>query len=143
MAIWFGQPRLEDINASIAGTMGEHMGIVFEGLGDDWLTARMPVDARTRQPYGLLHGGASSALVETLGSVASALCVDLRRSRPAGIEVNANHVRAVAGGQVRGTCRPLHLGRALHVWDVRIEDDSGRLASAGRLTVAILPASPA
>jgi uncharacterized protein (TIGR00369 family) len=143
VAIWFAQPTVDGLNAMTRGTMTEHIGIVFDEIGEDFLAARMPVDARTRQPYGILHGGASAALVETLGSVASAHCVDSQRFRPAGIEINVNHVRAVAAGHVRGVCRPLHLGRTLHVWDIRSEDDGGRLNCVARLTVAILPAGPA
>ncbi len=139
MALWFGNPTLEAVARKARGTMVEHVGIEFLELGADSLRARLPVDARTRQPYGILHGGASAVLAETLGSIASSLVVDPARQRVAGIEINCNHVRSVASGWVLGTCRPLHLGRTLHVWDIRIEDEAGRLTCISRLTVAVLP----
>ncbi len=96
----------------------------------------MPVDARTRQPFGLLHGGASVALAETLGSIAGNLCV--ARGRVVGLEINANHVRATTEGFVHGTARPLHIGRSTQVWEIRIEDDAGRLTCISRLTLAVV-----
>lgn len=117
------------------------LGIVFTAAGDDWLQATMPVDDRTRQPFGLLHGGASALLAETLGSTAGMLCVDDDHA-VVGIEINANHLRGVRAGTVTGTARPLHVGRATQVWDIRIEDDRGRLACASRLTLAVI-AKPA
>ena len=119
-------------------TMGEHLGIRFTELGDDYLKATMPVDHRTRQPYGLLHGGASAALAETLGSVASALVIDPEKFICVGIEINANHVRSVRSGLVTGTCSPIHIGAATHVWDIRIHDERNKLVCISRLTVAIL-----
>lgn len=136
--IWYGNPSLESLRALLGGTLVTHLGIEFVALTDDQLTARMPVDERTRQPYGMLHGGASVALAETLGSAASALRVDPARHTVNGIEVNANHIRAVSGGWVHGICRPLHLGRSTHVWDIRLHDDAGRLVCVSRLTVAVL-----
>jgi 1,4-dihydroxy-2-naphthoyl-CoA hydrolase len=138
MALWFGSPTVEDLARKARGTMLEHVGIEYVELGDDFISARMPVDARTRQPYGILHGGASAVLAESLGSVASSLIVDPQRQRVAGIEINCNHVRSVASGWVLASCRPLHLGRTLHVWDIRIEDEAGRLTCVSRLTVAVL-----
>ena len=120
-------------------TLVSHLGIEFTGVGEDFLEARLPVDHRTRQPYGLLHGGASVALAETLGSVASALSVDdPLRQQPVGLEINANHLRAVREGWVYGRCTPIHRGRTTHVWDIRITDEQGRLVCISRLTTAII-----
>src|SRR5690606_14581100 len=119
------------------GTAMEPLGIVFTEIGPDYLRATMPVDARTRQPYGLLHGGASVLLAETLGSTAGMLCVDEGKG-VVGIEINANHLRGVRQGQVTGTVRPVHVGRSTQVWDIRIEDAAGRLACVSRLTVAVI-----
>lgn len=119
-------------------TLGEHLGMHFTELGDDYLKATMPVDHRTHQPYGLLHGGASAALAETLGSVASALVIDTEQFICVGIEINANHVRSVRNGFVTGTCTPIHIGATTHVWDIRIHDERNKLVCIGRLTVAIL-----
>ncbi|MGO1540667.1 MAG: hotdog fold thioesterase [Luteimonas sp.] len=116
----------------------EPLGIVFTEIGPDFLRATMPVDARTHQPYGLLHGGASALLAETLGSTAGMLCVDEGRGC-VGIEVNANHLRAVRSGIVTGTARPLHVGRSTQVWEIRIEDAGGRLVCVSRLTLAVVP----
>ena len=114
-----------------------HLGIEFTEIGADFLRARMPVDQRTLQPYGLLHGGASVTLAETLGSSASALCVDGGKA-VVGIEINANHVRGATSGWVIGTARALHIGRSTHVWDIRIENEEGKLICVSRLTVAII-----
>lgn len=128
---------LEALNASSRGTAMEPLGIVFTELGADFLRATMPVDARTHQPYGLLHGGASVLLAETLGSTAGMLSVDEGKG-VVGIEINANHLRGVRHGQVTGTARPVHVGRSTQVWDIRIEDDAGRLVCVSRLTVAVI-----
>ncbi len=117
--------------------MGAYLGIEWTELGDDYIKARMPVDQRTRQPYGLLHGGASCALAETIGSVASAMVVDHSRMFCVGLEINANHVRSVREGYVTGTATPLHLGSTTHVWDIRIVDGQERLVCISRLTVAV------
>lgn len=138
MALWNVSPDPDRLNETARNTLVEHLGIEFIAAGEDCLRARMPVDRRTVQPYGLLHGGASAALAETLGSVASTLCVDRATQRVAGLELNANHVRSVREGWVTGTCRPLHVGRGTHVWDIRIEDGDGRLVCVSRLTVAVL-----
>lgn len=119
-----------------------HLGIEFTGAGDDWLGARMPVDERTHQPHGLLHGGASVVLAETLASVGSVAVVDRSRKRCVGLEINANHLRGVRSGWVTGVARPLHLGRTTHVWDIRISDESERPVCVSRCTVAIVDASP-
>lgn len=131
---------LAALNALSQGTAIETLGIEFVDIGDDYLVATMPVDGRTRQPYGLLHGGASVLLAETLGSSAGNMCVE-EGSRCVGLEINANHVRAVVDGRVTGTARPLHLGRSTQVWEIRIEDARGRLACISRLTLAVVPAT--
>lgn len=136
--IWFRQPPLADLNAFHAGTMVAHLGIEFTELGPDHLAGRMPVDERTLQPYGLLHGGASLTLAETLGSYAAALTVDTDRVQVVGQEINANHLRAVRSGRVTGTARPIHLGRRSQVWGIEIRDDDGRLVCISRLTMALL-----
>ena len=129
---------LDALNALSRGTAMEPLGIVFTELGADHLRGTMPVDARTRQPYGLLHGGASVLLAETLGSTAGGLCVDEGQG-VVGIEINANHLTGVRQGHVTGTARPLHVGRSTHVWEIRIEDERGRLACVSRLTLAVIP----
>jgi 1,4-dihydroxy-2-naphthoyl-CoA hydrolase len=138
MPIWFSHPDQPQLFAMAANTMIDHLGIEFTELGDDFLSARMPVDRRTVQPARLLHGGASVALAETLGSAASYLCVDPAQHNVVGIEVNANHVRAVRSGWVTGVARPIHLGKSTHVWDIRIVDDQDRLVCVARLTMAVV-----
>lgn len=133
---------IEALNARARGSMVENLGIVVTEAGDDWLRGTMPVDARTRQPYGLLHGGASVALAETLGSVAGGLCVDITREAVVGLEINANHLRAVREGTVTGTARALHVGRSTHVWEIRIENEAGKPVCISRITLAVIPASP-
>ena len=128
---------LEALNALSRGTAMEPLGIVFTDIGADYLRGTMPVDARTRQPYGLLHGGASALLAETLGSTAGGLCVDEGQG-VVGIEINANHLAGVRSGLVTGTARPLHVGRSTQVWEIRIEDEGGRLACVSRLTLAVV-----
>ena len=139
MSIWF-EPDLTVAQLQPLGknTMGEHLGIEFTEVGADFLKGRMPVDHRTRQPYGLLHGGASVALAETLGSVAAAFVVDRRGYNAVGLEINANHLRGVREGFVTGIARPLHLGKTTHVWEIRIHDERDKLVCISRLTVAIL-----
>ncbi len=130
---------LAALNALSKGTAIEALGIEFVDIGDDRLVATMPVDPRTVQPYGLLHGGASVLLAETLGSSAGNMCV-AEGEVCVGLEINANHVRAVREGRVTGTARPLHIGRSTQVWEIRIEDARGRLACVSRLTLAVVPA---
>ena len=120
-------------------SMGEHLGIEWVEIGDDYLVARMPVDDRTRQPYGLLHGGASCVLAESIGSIASALVVDHDRFACVGLEINANHVKSASEGYVTATARPLHLGANTHVWDIRILNETQQLVCVSRLTVAVIP----
>jgi 1,4-dihydroxy-2-naphthoyl-CoA hydrolase len=128
---------VEALNTLSRGTAIVALGIVFTERGPDFLRATMPVDARTRQPYGLLHGGASVLLAETLGSSAGNLCVG-EDEMVVGIEINANHLAAVREGLVTGTARPLHVGRSTQVWEIRIEDEVGRLACIARLTLAVV-----
>ena len=136
--IWFKpELRLADLLPLGQGTMGEHLGIEWLELGEDFNKARMPVDNLTKQPYGLLHGGASVALAETLGSVGAALSVDPARYIAVGMEINANHIRSVRDGFVIGTTRPVHRGATTQVWEIRIEDERGKLVCISRLTVAI------
>ena len=137
----FREPvSIEALNALSRNTLIEHLGIVFTAAGDDWVQATMPVDARTRQPYGILHGGASVVLAETLGSSAGNLCVDTAKQVCVGLEINANHVRAVRSGTVTGTARAVHVGRSTQLWEIRIEDEQGRLVCISRLTLAVVAA---
>jgi 1,4-dihydroxy-2-naphthoyl-CoA hydrolase len=137
--IWFKKDlQLHEITALAKGTMSEFLGIEFTEIGTGFLKGHMPVDARTRQPYGLLHGGASCVLAETLGSVASALVIDPDKFICVGLEINANHVRGVREGLVTGIVTPLHLGGTTHVWDIKIHDQREKLVCVSRLTVAIL-----
>lgn len=139
-SIWFTEGlSLEQVAPLSKDTMAEHVGIEWLELGDDFIRARMPVDQRTQQPYGLLHGGASCVLAETIGSLGSALVVDHARFVCVGLEINANHVRSARVGYVTGTARPLHLGTNTHVWDIRIVDEIGKLVCISRLTVAVIP----
>jgi 1,4-dihydroxy-2-naphthoyl-CoA hydrolase len=139
MSIWFNEKiGLGQIEKICRNTLAEHLAIEFIEIGDTFLKATMPVDERTHQPYGLLHGGASVALAETIGSVASALVVDHEKMMCVGIEINANHVRAVKDGFVTGIATPIHLGSSTHVWDIKIGDATGRLVCVSRLTVAVL-----
>lgn len=136
-SLFRGRPTLEQLNALSRDTAMEPLGIVFSEIGPDYLRATMPVDARTRQPYGLLHGGASVLLAETLGSSAGNLCVPEGRVC-VGIEINANHLRAVRSGIVTGTARALHVGGRTQVWEIRIEDESAQLVCISRLTLAVI-----
>ena len=139
MKIWFDKNvTLESLSSFGKGTMSEHLGIEWVDLGDDFFKAKMPVDHRTNQPYGLLHGGASCVLAETLGSVASYLVIDSSQFYCVGIEINANHIRSATNGFVYGVCSPLHLGSSTHVWDIRITNEEDKLVCISRLTVAII-----
>ncbi|PAU56819.1 hotdog fold thioesterase [Pseudomonas indica] len=139
MSLWRQTPDLEQLNATLANTIGEQLDIRFEAFDDESLTASMPVDRRTHQPYGLLHGGASVVLAETLGSTASFLCIDSSRYRCVGLEVNANHLRGLRSGRVTAVARAVHLGRTTHVWDIRLSGDDGKPSCISRLTMAIVP----
>jgi 1,4-dihydroxy-2-naphthoyl-CoA hydrolase len=138
VSIWRSLQTLEALNAVNLGTMVQHLDIVFTEIGDDFIRATMPVDERTHQPYGLLHGGASVALAETLGSTGANMCVERARYRCLGQEINANHVRAARAGRVTGTARPLHIGVRSQVWSIEITNDAGELVCVSRLTMAVL-----
>lgn len=138
MSIWFRPFTLDQIKAISRNTMVEHLGIEVVDFGDDYLIARMPVDHRTKQPAGLLHGGASVALAETLGSFGSYLCVDPALYDCVGVEINANHLRSKTDGFVEGSARPLHLGRKIHVWEIQIHDEQKHLISVSRITLAVV-----
>jgi uncharacterized protein (TIGR00369 family) len=131
---------IDAINARARGSLVENLGIRITEAGDDWLRGTMPVDARTKQPYGLLHGGASVALAETLGSMAGNLCVDSAKEMVVGLEINANHLRAAREGAVTGTARALHVGRSTQVWEIRIENEAGKPVCISRITLAVVPA---
>ena len=131
------RPDLAALNSMLVGTAAESLGIRLTEQGDDYLRGTMPVDSRTKQPFGLLHGGASVLLAETLASFAGHLCLDpAAHKQAAGLEINANHIRAVTAGTVTGTARPVHLGRATQVWEIRLEDERGRLTCLARMTAA-------
>jgi len=138
MSIWSIQATSENLNELSRNTMVEHIGIEFLEVGDDYVKARMPVDHRTVQPAGLLHGGASVTLAETLGSVAANLCVDMSQKTCVGLDINANHVRSVNSGFVYGTARPVHIGSSTQVWEIRITDERDQLICISRITMAVL-----
>lgn len=139
MGLWRTKPDLQQLNASLKNTIGELLDIRFEAFDDESLTASMVVDGRTHQPYGLLHGGASVVLAETLGSTASYLCIDSSQYLCVGLEVNANHLRGLRSGRVTAVARAVHLGRTTHVWDIRLSGDDGKPSCISRLTMAIVP----
>jgi 1,4-dihydroxy-2-naphthoyl-CoA hydrolase len=136
--IWFKEVQLADLNNVGNNTMSKHLGIEVVEIGSDFIKAKMPVDERTKQPYGILHGGASVALAETIGSYGSHLIVDSSKFLSVGLEINANHVRKVSEGYVTGTAKPIHIGKTTHVWGIEIVDDKGQLICICRLTVAII-----
>ena len=138
MTIWFADTTIEDLTARARNTLVEHIGIEYTEVGDDYIRARMPVDHRTVQPARILHGGASVVLAETLGSVAAYLCIDPEQKMAVGLEINANHVRAVREGYVTGTVRPLHIGNSTHIWEIHVRDDQDRLVCISRITMAVL-----
>jgi 1,4-dihydroxy-2-naphthoyl-CoA hydrolase len=142
MSIWFAPLTLEQAQRFFNGhrDLTEHLGMRLTEVGPDFLRATMPVDERTQQPFGLLHGGASVSLAESLGSTAANLCIDGSRCFAVGQEINANHLRPVRSGFVTATARPVHLGHRSHVWDIRIEDDKGRLSCVSRLTMSVIDA---
>ncbi|HLG53007.1 MAG TPA: hotdog fold thioesterase [Steroidobacteraceae bacterium] len=142
MSIWFQQFSTEEIKALQSGTMDAHLGVEIVSIGPDHLSARMPVNERTVQPHGILHGGASAALAETLGSIGGSMVVDPERYRVIGQEINANHIRSVREGHVHGTARPIHLGRRSQVWAIEIVDDQKRLVCVSRLTLAVIERRP-
>lgn len=136
--IWFQDYRLEDLKANSEVNMLAHIGIEYIELGPDFLRGRMPVDARTRQPFGVLHGGASVVLAESLGSSAANLVVDQSVCYCVGLDINANHMRPVSDGWVEGIARPIHIGKATQVWEIKITNEAGKLVCASRLTMAVV-----
>jgi uncharacterized protein (TIGR00369 family) len=139
MSLWRETPNIEKLNASQKNTIHEVLDIRFESFTEDSLTASMAVDHRTHQPYGLLHGGASVVLAESVGSSASYLCIDTSKYFCVGIEVNANHLRGLRSGRVTAVARAVHIGRTTHVWDIRLTSDEGKSSCISRLTVAVVP----
>jgi 1,4-dihydroxy-2-naphthoyl-CoA hydrolase len=135
--IWFREIDLEAINRLSDGTMAAHLGIEFTGSGEDWLAARMPIDSRTRQPFGVMHGGASVALAETVSSVAGTLTLDPSQRYVVGMEINANHLSAARRGMVHAVATPERLGRSTQVWTIRIKDDEDRPVTISRATLAV------
>ncbi|MBN8575579.1 MAG: hotdog fold thioesterase [Cyclobacteriaceae bacterium] len=138
MSIFKTGITLETLNALSVNTMVAHLGIVFTQLGEDFLEATMPVDSRTHQPLGLLHGGASVSLAETLGSVAATCCVDSKLQYCVGLEINANHIKSTREGFVTGTARPVHIGKRTQVWEIKIVNTNHELICISRITMAVL-----
>ena len=140
MSIWFHKNiSVHDLKGISENTMAEFLDLKWEEIGENYLKMSMPVNNKTQQPYGFLHGGASCVLAETVGSVASALVIDQEKFYVVGLEINANHLRSVSEGTVAAIAKPLHLGKSTHVWDIKIYDDKEKLFCVSRLTVAILP----
>ncbi len=139
MNIWFNKNlTLADFDGMSRNTLDNHLGIELTEIGPDYLKATMPVDHRTKQPYGLLHGGASLVLAETLGSFGAAMVIDLNEFICVGQEINANHLRSVRSGFVTGISRPIHIGSTSQVWDIKIYDDQERIICISRITVAVM-----
>lgn len=139
MAIWHGEPTLEAVNAMGEKCMPGFLGMRITEIGNDYLVGTMPVDERTRQPFGILHGGASVALAETLGSIGANLVVDNDKFYCVGQEINANHLRPVAEGTVTAKASAVHVGRSSQVWEIRIHDPRGKLNCISRITMAVVP----
>lgn len=138
MGIFKSAATPESLDQFCRGTLVEHLGIRFTAVGEDFLEATMPVESRTHQPLGLLHGGASVALAETLGSVAATLCIDSDAQFCVGLEINANHLKAARSGVVTGTTRPIHIGRKTQVWEIKIANEQKELVCVSRITMAVL-----
>ena len=138
MSIFRTKATPDILNDFSRNTLAEHIGIEFTAIGEDYLEARMPVDPRTHQPMGLLHGGASVVLAETLGSVGATLCVDQNRQFCVGLEINANHLKGVRNGFVTGVAKPVHIGGKTHVWEIRISNEQKELICVSRITMAVL-----
>lgn len=137
--IWKQEPDLNRLKLVSKKSLSQHIGIEFTDIGPDYIEATMPVDERTRQPFGLLHGGASVVLAETLGSVAALLCIeDVEKKVPVGVEINANHLNSVHSGKVLGRCTPVKVGRNIQVWQIEIKDEQERLVCVSRITIAIV-----
>ena len=142
-SIWYRTPDPALIDAMSKGTIDEHLGIKITQVGDDYLSGTMPADKRTFQPYGIVHGGANVVLAETLGSIAGAHVIDTNSLLCLGQEVSATHLRPVSSGMVAGTARPIHLGKRSHVWEIRLENDQGKLSCIAKLILAIVAKAPA
>ncbi len=138
MSLWSTPLDLATVNARGKNTMADHLGIEFTEIGADYLVARMPVDPRTRQPLGIMNGGASCVLAETVGSTAANYCVDSSRFYCVGLDINTNHIRSARSGWVTGTAKPFHMGKTTQVWGIEIVDERGKLVSVTRLTLAVL-----
>jgi 1,4-dihydroxy-2-naphthoyl-CoA hydrolase len=137
--IWSREYTVDELNGRPKGHIGDLLGIEFTEIGHDSISASMPVNEKTRQPYGILHGGASVVLAESLGSMASNMVINSDKYIGVGLEVNANHLRPVKSGFVTGICTPIHIGGKTHVWDIKLYDDRGKMNCISRLTVAIIP----
>jgi len=135
--IWYANPTIQDLQNMMPNTLAENLNITFTEIGDDYLKATMPVDRRTKQPFGLLHGGASVALAEELGSLASWLTINPDLFTVLGLEINANHVKAVTGGTVTGICKPIHIRGLNHIWEIKIYNLQGDLTCIARLTCVV------
>ena len=138
MKIWHSEIKLIEMIERGKNSMSDYLGIEFIELGDDFLTARMPVDHRTKQPIGIMHGGASCVLAETVGSTAAQYCVDREKYYCVGLDINTNHIRAMREGYVIGIAKPFHLGKTTQVWGIEIKNEEGKLVSINRLTMAVL-----
>lgn len=140
MSIWFKEYDLKDLN-DLRGIQPEninkHLRIEFTEIGDDYLKATMPVDERTKQPFGILHGGSSCVLAESLGSVAAWMCIDPDQYMAVGLEIHAHHLRPLTGGHVTGICKPVRIGRTVHLWNIDMFGDNGKMNCTSRLSVAI------
>jgi len=136
--MWFKKYELADLNSMSPKSLSGNIGIEFIEINEDSLVATMPVDDRTVQPFRILHGGASAALLETLGSVASMMCLDIEKQIPVGLELNINHIRSEVSGFVTGYCTAVHIGKSTHIWAVDIKNASGKLVATGRLTTMVL-----
>jgi len=139
MAIWHDQPTVEGLNRQTERDMACRLGLEYTEVGGDFLRARIPVDERTQQPFGLLHGGVSCVVAESMGSTASQLCVDSETHYCVGTEINASHLRGVTQGWVDAICRPLRIGRRVQVWETRLSDGRGKLTCVARLSTAVVP----
>lgn len=137
MSIWFDEYRLETLNGMRNDNMAQNVGIEFIEIGDDYLKAHMPVNEKTKQTFGILHGGANCVLSESMGSVAAWMCIDPIQQRAVGIEINANHIRAVTDGFVTAICKPIQIGRSIHVWNTEIFREDGKISCTSRLTCSI------
>jgi 1,4-dihydroxy-2-naphthoyl-CoA hydrolase len=138
MSIFSQEVTIDTLNKMSANTMVTHLGIEFTRIGEDFIEAKMPVDHRTQQPLGLLHGGASVSLAETLGSVAATCCLDMNKQHCVGLDINANHIKSVKSGFVFGITKPVHIGKKTHVWEIRITNEQHELVCISRITMAII-----